>query len=95
MQRGFKNHNSFLVHRLKHVAPATLRGGILYHFTGFPGLYESEPDKVVEGELVWVVPEEYDVALAELDRLEEYFGDGTTAGRVCPPHSRPVAPIRL
>lgn len=85
LQTGFTNHASVVRGRHTGVAPAWIPGAEVWHFTGFPGLYESPlgggegaalpPGSTVVGQLLTAPGGgAYYELLEELDALEEFFG---------------------
>lgn len=68
---GEPNHGLFLAGRTGSEEPGRLSGAVLYDGPGYPYAVE-ERGGVVHGELVTVLPQDYEELLADLDRLEEY-----------------------
>ena len=85
LQVGFQNHTNVVRGRYSTAAPAFIVGAEVFHYGGFPGLYETADNSsaIVYGELLELdtaSTEEglrtYYELLCELDVLEEYFGPG-------------------
>ena len=80
LQTGYKNHANVINGRLDRFAAAFVRGFTLYHFpAGFPGMYRafSPTSEVVYGQLLYLPPADFATLLTELDKLEEYYGEGS------------------
>jgi gamma-glutamylcyclotransferase (GGCT)/AIG2-like uncharacterized protein YtfP len=82
------NYERFLEGRTASEVPGLLDGHALYA-AGIPYVVESTPDAVVVGDLVFVLPCDYEDVLADLDRLE---GCSPRRGGAChyQRHARPV-----
>ena len=86
LMEGFANHASVVRRRHAGAAPAALRGVELWHFAGFPGVYDAPARDAapgaVCGELLAVdaatplAAAAYLALLEELDALEEFYGPG-------------------
>ncbi|MGN7471570.1 gamma-glutamylcyclotransferase family protein [Brevibacillus sp. SAFN-007a] len=77
--RGFSNH-AICVKPFPHTErKATIRGEIYHLPEGYPGLLigaEEKNEAEVTGAVLDFAPEVYDKALAVLDELETYYGEG-------------------
>ncbi|MEU7552146.1 gamma-glutamylcyclotransferase family protein [Streptomyces sp. NPDC044571] len=73
LRPGEINHDLFLRGRTAAEEPARLPDALLYDGPGFPYAVQHAGSEIV-GELVTPAPEAYESLLAELDRLEDYYG---------------------
>ncbi|WP_328970549.1 gamma-glutamylcyclotransferase family protein [Streptomyces sp. NBC_00239] len=75
LRPGEVNHDLFLRGRTAAEVPARLPDAVLYDGPGYPYAVQRAGGEVV-GELVTPAPGRHPELLAELDRLEEYYGPG-------------------
>ncbi|CAI8832445.1 GGACT domain-containing protein [Brevibacillus sp. IT-7CA2] len=71
---GFGNHRNYVKPYQHEATPATILGEIYHLPAGYPGLLKGEQEVV--GEIVTFAPDVYEQALAGLDELETYYGEG-------------------
>ncbi|EJL31691.1 gamma-glutamylcyclotransferase [Brevibacillus sp. BC25] len=71
---GFGNHRNYVKPYKHEATPATILGEIYHLPAGYPGLLKGEQEVV--GEIVTFAPDMYEQALAGLDELETYYGEG-------------------
>lgn len=74
---GLRNHAVIARHGPLHIAPARVRGRLFDTGLGYPGMHLSPPADWVQGELITLAdPGVLPAALADLDDLEEFHGEG-------------------
>ncbi|MFS0558446.1 gamma-glutamylcyclotransferase family protein [Brevibacillus sp. 179-C9.3 HS] len=86
---GFCNHENYVKPYTHQATPATIQGEIYHLPAGYPGLLKGE-QKVV-GEMIMFAPEVYEQALAGLDELETYYGEGDSRNE----YERIIVPATL
>ena len=72
---GFHNDSGYIKPFPHTKTRATIKGEIYHLPEGYPGLLMTDAGKVA-GEIVDFAPEVYEKALAGLDELETYYGEG-------------------
>lgn len=71
---GFSNHARYVQPFGHQAFPARIKGEMYHLPQGYPGLIEGTHDVI--GTVLCFTPDEYERALAGLDELEDYYGEG-------------------
>lgn len=74
LREGCSNHEFYLQGRLTQPPEKAVTRGELFMVRGggFPCLMETEAEKMVAGEMIWVKPDIFKAVMSDLDRLEGY-----------------------